>query len=326
MATPTNAASLETGFADLLRNPFGSLGHGFGALLSGPAASAATSANAVDPFKTGSKAFPTNEIPSDPEAYWDANCSDNPSYAYRKDNSWNEEATHHTDPNTGMPIHDTSNACLLIKQMTGDAGAKYDQSLLTDDEQGVNAADQSTSADTNTTASATIDMAHLYENSTSVACASNTKDIGIYDGYTEGKKVRIRLCAVSNVSSSGAEATGGYGVTGADGKCPVNSRVSGAVYAMAQAAQKDGITLSAASCFRTMSHQECLYNRTCGSNLAAKPGYSNHQMGLALDIDGVGSTLAPGSGPIWDWLAKNAGNFGYKNFPSEAWHWSPTGN
>lgn len=331
MATPTNAASLETGFADLLRNPFGSLGHGFGALLSGPAASAATNANSVDPFKTGSKAFPTNEIPSDPEAYWDANCSDNPSYAYRKDNSWNEEATHHTDPNTGMPIHDTSNACLLIKQMTGDAGGKYNSGLLTDDEQTITNNGQA--ADTSSTADSRLDMEHLYDDSTSVQCADQTRDLGVQDGYHDGNKIKIRVCAIPNLPCSGGECNDEFGISGANGQAVINSRASGAVYAMVAAAKKDGVQLTASSTFRTMAHQTCLYNHTCGTALAAVPGTSNHQMGLAIDFNVPqcsttiqGQCSDPGN-PMWDWLYKNASDFGYKSaVASEAWHWSPTGN
>lgn len=186
------------------------------------------------------------------------------------------------------------------------------------------AADSGGSETPTATAGATIDMNHLYDSSVDVACAPNTKDLGIQDGYTEGKKVKIRICAVSNMSSSGEESQGGYGVSGADGKAIVNSRVSGAVYAMVAAAKTDHITLSATSAFRTMAHQQALC--PCDGVHVAIPGTSNHQMGLAIDFDGLPSTPAPGSGPVWDWLEKNASSFGYKNYPQEAWHWSPTGS
>jgi hypothetical protein len=175
-----------------------------------------------------------------------------------------------------------------------------------------------------TEAGATIDMDHLYDSSVNVACAQNTKDLGIQDGYTQGKKVKIRICAVSNMASSGEESQGNYGVSGADGKAVVNSRVSGAVYAMVAAAKADDTTLSATSAFRTMAHQQALC--PCDGVSVAVPGTSNHQMGLAIDFDGLPSTPAPGSGPVWNWLAKNAAKFGYKNYPHEAWHWSPTGS
>lgn len=169
------------------------------------------------------------------------------------------------------------------------------------------------------TAGATIDMAHLFDSSVSVACDSNTKDLGIQDGYTDGKKVKIRICAVPNLPSSGEESNGGYGVKGADGGAVVNSRVSGAVYAMVDAAKKDGVNLTAGSSFRTMAHQQALC--PCDGVSVAHPGYSNHQMGLAIDF-----SIDSQSGQFWDWLSKNAADFGYKNYPAEAWHWSPTGH
>jgi hypothetical protein len=172
---------------------------------------------------------------------------------------------------------------------------------------------------TTETAGETVDMAKIFESSVSVACASGTKDIGVQDGYHDGKKVKIRTCAVSNFPSTSSESSNGLLV--------VNSRVSGVIYAMSAAAKEDGVDFSAASGFRSMKLQECLAAGGCGAaGPAATPGYSNHQMGLAIDFNNVPSTAAPGSGPTWNWLAKNASKFGYKNFPDEAWHWSPTGD
>lgn len=193
---------------------------------------------------------------------------------------------------------------------------------------GAAAATDSTGADADPTTDpgVTVDTANLYKDSTSVKCAEGTKDLGVQDGYTNGQKVRIRICAVSNLPGTGQESSGGFGVSGADGKTVVNSRVSGAVYAMADAAKKDGIDLQTSSAFRTMAHQQSLC--PCDGVTVARPGYSNHQMGLALDF---GAFLPSTPGPIsgnkyWEWLSKNADNFSYKNYPREAWHWSPTGN
>jgi hypothetical protein len=84
---------------------------------------------------------------------------------------------------------------------------------------------------------------------------------------------------------------------------------------MQAAANSAGVALSLTSGFRTMAEQTRLYNcyRTgsCNNgNLAAKPGYSNHQNGFALDL----STSS--------WLAKNAGKYGFvRTVPKEAWHY-----
>jgi D-alanyl-D-alanine carboxypeptidase len=76
-----------------------------------------------------------------------------------------------------------------------------------------------------------------------------------------------------------------------------------------------------------MAHQQQLWVQDGEDPVrVAQPGYSNHQMGLAMDFSALPATPAPGSGIVWDWLDKNAGKFSYKNYPAEAWHWSPTGN
>ncbi len=58
----------------------------------------------------------------------------------------------------------------------------------------------------------------------------------------------------------------------------------------------------------------------------AKPGQSEHQLGLAIDFsDSSGSILTWGS-PEFAWLEQNAHLYGLINLPSEAWHWSTTGS
>jgi hypothetical protein len=199
-----------------------------------------------------------------------------------------------------------------------------------DDDGGLGDTSAATGGDTtdpgsDSTAGATIDLATLYDDSSRVACADNTKSLGIADGYTAGKKVKIRICAITNITSTGEESKGRYGVSGADGKLVVNSRVSGAVYAMVEAAKKDNVTLTAISGFRTMAHQRDLC--PCDGVNVAVPGTSNHQMGLAIDFGNLPSSPGPITGnATWDWLAANASKFDYKNYPHEAWHWSPTGS
>ncbi len=180
---------------------------------------------------------------------------------------------------------------------------------------------------TTSIAGTSIDIANLYKDSVEVACAPGTRSLaGAQEGYTNGEEVDIRVCAIPNLPSSGGESTPGnaYYIKGADGDTIVNSRVSGAVLAITKAAANAGINLRASSSFRTMVHQQALC--PCDSETVARPGYSNHQMGLAIDFAGLPGTPGPVSGnAIWDWLSTNAGNFGYKNLPREAWHWSPNG-
>lgn len=180
------------------------------------------------------------------------------------------------------------------------------------------------SEDPSETASSEIDLANLEESSVDVACAPNTNDVGIHDGYVGGKMVKIRVCAIPNIQSTGEESGGGYGVKGANGNLVVNSRVSGAVYNMIEAAKKDGVTMYANSGFRTMAHQQALC--PCDGVTVAVPGTSNHQLGVAIDF-GTSSHSLIGVGDKWhNWLSNNAGRFGYKPYSAEAWHWSPTGH
>jgi len=98
--------------------------------------------------------------------------------------------------------------------------------------------------------------------------------------------------------------------------------------AMQQAAAKDGIQLTLSSGFRTMAEQVALYARylATGSPLAAKPGYSNHQSGKAVDINVGGNNQ---TSPEYKWLAANAKRFGFVNTGAnfskvEYWHWDWT--
>ena len=88
-----------------------------------------------------------------------------------------------------------------------------------------------------------------------------------------------------------------------------------------EAAAADGVALILNSGFRTMKEQEYLYDcylsKKCNSgNLAAKPGFSNHQNGIALDI----------KDPSAKWLYAHARSYGFENtVPSEPWHWEYAG-
>jgi LAS superfamily LD-carboxypeptidase LdcB len=80
-----------------------------------------------------------------------------------------------------------------------------------------------------------------------------------------------------------------------------------------------GKTLKVNSGFRTNNEQTYLYgcyqSKKCNSgNLAAKPGYSNHQNGIAVDISTGGGN--------YEWLVANAFKFGFiRTVQSEKWHW-----
>ncbi|HEY0137848.1 MAG TPA: M15 family metallopeptidase [Nannocystis sp.] len=104
-----------------------------------------------------------------------------------------------------------------------------------------------------------------------------------------------------------------------DGK-PVEKSTANAYWVMREAAAAAGVDMHINSGFRTMSEQQyfynCYVNCNCNNcNQAAKPGYSNHQSGHALDLN----ASAPG---VYNWLAAHGGAYGFKEtVASENWHW-----
>lgn len=174
-----------------------------------------------------------------------------------------------------------------------------------------------------TTAGASIDQAHIYDDSTGIACAAGTTDVGVEQGYVSGREVNIRLCSIPNTIDYGYDTKG-------KGPIRVNSRVSGAVLAMINAfiaspANRFGATLHVSDSFRSMPGQTAAFAQY-GSPRAAPAGYSNHQMGLAIDFQLGSNTGATRPGdPAYDWLVANAKSYGYAKISNEAWHWQPLG-
>ncbi len=56
----------------------------------------------------------------------------------------------------------------------------------------------------------------------------------------------------------------------------------------------------------------------------ARPGFSQHERGLAIDFTQGGASLTRASSG-YRWLAANARRYGMYNLASEPWHWSTTG-
>jgi hypothetical protein len=179
------------------------------------------------------------------------------------------------------------------------------------------------------------DQSAIFQDSTGIPCAPGSIQVGKNTGYHNGQPVPIMLCAVPDIPSSSQESNGGYGITGANGAALVNSRVSANFVDLAKKAKAAGHPLSATSSFRTMQHQTDLCNQDsrCPNGdytYVAKPGTSNHQMGLAIDFNlrnvkanttsCVGRAEAPGDG-MWDWLNNNAAQNGIHQYANESWHW-----
>ena len=172
-------------------------------------------------------------------------------------------------------------------------------------------------------------------------CAPGTRDVGVVDGYASGRLRKIRLCALPNLRSTSEESTPGsaYYIRGANHHALVNAGVSAAAFRMVNAAQQARVPLSATSTFRSMAHQQalCRANAACRQGnytYVAKPGYSNHQMGLAIDFAGTNVRGGPScrqratdwGSPVWRWLYQHAATYGYRQYAAESWHWDTLRN
>lgn len=108
-------------------------------------------------------------------------------------------------------------------------------------------------------------------------------------------------------------------VVSVDGE-PVERDTANAYIVMQAAAAEDGVDIRIVSGFRTMDEQRyfwnCYQNCNCNNcNLAARPGFSNHQSGHALDLNTA-------AGGVLRWLNAHGADYGFeRTVPSEDWHW-----
>ena len=115
-------------------------------------------------------------------------------------------------------------------------------------------------------------------------------------GYKRGRAFKLRLVAVDWTY--------------------MEARTARAFSEMKAAAADAGIELSIRSGFRTHERQQWLYAawRAGYGNRAARPGFSKHESGSALDLTVYDSATR-------GWLTANAQRFGFKRTVSdEPWH------
>lgn len=111
----------------------------------------------------------------------------------------------------------------------------------------------------------------------------------------------------------------------------VHKQISGAVGRMIDAAAADGVTLNGVGGgWRSSAQQQALRLKngcTCSNSSSccrvptAPVGKSMHERGLAIDF----ANSRTRDTKVYRWLAANAARFGFKNLPSEPWHWSTNG-
>jgi hypothetical protein len=168
---------------------------------------------------------------------------------------------------------------------------------------------------------------------TDTPCQGNILNEDTVVGYREGDAYNIRICQI-------ALPGGGTGPW-------VNSQISGAYSAMAVSAGSAGISVAGGG-FRTNQSQIDARIRNGCPDIdispasscripTARPGYSNHQMGFAVDMSAIPvscptTTVVGGrnfcqnpSNATWQWLTSYAGAYGLQQLRTETWHWSIDG-
>lgn len=117
----------------------------------------------------------------------------------------------------------------------------------------------------------------------------------------------------------------------------VHESIADKLLALLQASSRDGIRLGGGG-YRSSTSQISLRRAHCGtSNWAiyrkpsyqchpptARPGASMHERGLAVDFTQNGRALWSNTSG-YRWLRRNAAKYGFRNLPSEPWHWSVNG-
>jgi len=126
----------------------------------------------------------------------------------------------------------------------------------------------------------------------------------------------------------------------------MRSVAAGYMQQMMQAAAAAGLPFGLTSAYRSYNDQVATYNNwvqvngstTSADTVSARPGYSEHQTGLAADLD-TGSCVLEcfGTTAQYTWLKQNAANYGFiERYPSgltgvtgyspEPWHWRYVGS
>src|SRR5690606_31664786 len=119
------------------------------------------------------------------------------------------------------------------------------------------------------------------------------------------------------------------------GSITVASSIAGNVKSMLDAAAGNGVMLCGGG-YRSSDGQIQTRKANCGTSdyaiyempasqcspPTARPGTSMHEQGLAVDFTNCSSRGTA----CYQWLAGHASSYGFRNLPSEPWHWSVNGN
>ena len=118
----------------------------------------------------------------------------------------------------------------------------------------------------------------------------------------------------------------------------VHTQIADAVEGLVAAMEAEGFNLGGWG-YRTAQEQINLRRSHCGTSEwaiwsqpsstcrppTARPGRSNHERGLAIDLTNNGRLITSRNSAVFQALQRLAPSFGLKNLPSEPWHWSVDG-
>lgn len=123
-----------------------------------------------------------------------------------------------------------------------------------------------------------VNITALTQPSASLSCPAGTTDSGTTTAYYRGQGKPIRLCALD-------------GVTDLNGRPIVmNATIAPAFVQFWTEAEAQGLELTITSSYRSHATQQSLYANSPGG--AARPGWSNHEFGMAFDIGGFPSSYS----------------------------------
>ncbi len=128
-----------------------------------------------------------------------------------------------------------------------------------------------------------------------------------------------------------------FGVSANRRGLKMRERAARSLAAMAAAAKRDGVVLTASSAYRSFSYQKTVYERNvkqmgkeAADRESAMPGHSQHQLGTAVDFGSIDDSFA--STAASRWLRLHAEDYGFSlSFPEgleavtgyrhESWHY-----
>lgn len=300
MAMPMGTSNTSHAVASsLTTNPVTTVGSSFTRLFTGRAKASSELPGPFGIIRSGYRSG-SPALSVDPETLTKEYCG-------KFNEEWADDVE--VDDATGVEYHTYENPCLLDSAVVSSAGGLFSEEALND----VPPRDEGGESTTPPAAPGTSPGAPVAGDTYSTTTCPTGTDVstpGGEEGYSGGKAYKIRICKIQGIT--------------------VNATIAANVDAMLNASKAAGTTLTGGG-FRSMLGQinarkknGCPDIYTAPSSSCrvptARPGYSNHQMGHAIDFGNCGKSSA-----CFKWLSANAATYGLKNLPSESWHWSVDG-